>query len=220
MGSDQLAKKRKARNEQSLKRQKSKRAPYDIILVVCEGSKTEPQYFREIIKAFRLNTANVIICDSKHGSDPLSVVNCAIDKLKEDSSIDYAYCVFDRDKHGTFNDAMQKLESSKYKKKLNRILSEPCFEFWILLHYQYTTRSFCAAGEESNCNEVIKELRKHISGYSKGHTGLFQQTRDHLETAISNAEKIIHDHMQTDTTNPSTEVHKLIRKLQELTNKF
>jgi hypothetical protein len=26
--------------------------------------------------------------------------------------------------------------------------------------------------------------------------------------------------MQTDTTNPSTEVHKLIRKLQELTNKF
>jgi hypothetical protein len=213
MGNDQLFKKNKARYERSLRRQKAKRDPYDIILIVCEGSKTEPQYFREVIKEFKLNTANVMVCDKKHGSEPLSVVNCAAEELKKDTSVDYAYCVFDRDKHRTFNDAIQKL---KNKKKLIRILSEPCFEFWLLLHYVYTTKLFCVAGEKSNCDEVIKELKKHIVQYEKGHIGIFQQTKDKLETAIKNSEAIVNNQTKTGQTNPSTEVYKLIRKLQNL----
>lgn len=216
MSHDQLFKKDRIRREKSLRRQKAKRSPYDVVLIVCEGTKTEPKYFKEMIKAYSLNTANVIVCDTKHGSDPLSVVKCAEGRLRENRELDFAYCVFDRDKHRTFNDAMQVLGSSRYKNKLVRILSDPCFEFWLLLHFAYTTKSFCVAGDDSNCNEVIKELKKYITNYQKGDDQIFQKTRDQLETAITRAEAVEKDQEATGTSNPSTEVYKLVRKLLEL----
>ena len=44
MGSDNLYHKRKAKKAKDLARRKSKRAPYDKVLIVCEGEKTEPNY--------------------------------------------------------------------------------------------------------------------------------------------------------------------------------
>ena len=46
MGSDDLFHKRKAKQTRDLKRKKDKRAPYDKVLIVCEGGKTEPNYFQ------------------------------------------------------------------------------------------------------------------------------------------------------------------------------
>ena len=40
---------RRARQINDLKRNRAKQASYDRVLIVCEGSKTEPNYFREII---------------------------------------------------------------------------------------------------------------------------------------------------------------------------
>lgn len=42
MGSDNLFHKRKERKAASLRRAKAKRSPYDVVLIVCEGAKTEP----------------------------------------------------------------------------------------------------------------------------------------------------------------------------------
>ena len=39
MGTDDLFHKRKAREAESLRRQAAKRAPYDVVLIVCEGEK-------------------------------------------------------------------------------------------------------------------------------------------------------------------------------------
>lgn len=41
------------------------REPYDIVLIVCEGSKTEIEYFNGLIKDLKLNTVNVKILDIK-----------------------------------------------------------------------------------------------------------------------------------------------------------
>lgn len=48
MGTDDLFHKRKQRRATSLQRKKALKAPYDRVLIVCEGAKTEPNYFREI----------------------------------------------------------------------------------------------------------------------------------------------------------------------------
>ena len=45
MGSEDLFHKRKAKAADSLKRRKAKRSSYDKVLIVCEGEKTEPNYF-------------------------------------------------------------------------------------------------------------------------------------------------------------------------------
>jgi hypothetical protein len=46
MGTDDLFHKRKARRLETHRREKAKRAPYERILIVCEGKKTEPHYFQ------------------------------------------------------------------------------------------------------------------------------------------------------------------------------
>jgi len=49
----------KERQQKHLERKQGRRASYDRILIVSEGSKTEPNYFREIRTVYRLHTANV-----------------------------------------------------------------------------------------------------------------------------------------------------------------
>jgi hypothetical protein len=56
------------RQKRQLARKLARRASYDRILIVSEGSRTEPNYFREIRKAFRLHTANVQVQPSDLGS--------------------------------------------------------------------------------------------------------------------------------------------------------
>ena len=59
MGTDNLFHKRKKRKTESLRRKKAMKDPYDVVLIVCEGKKTEPNYFSEMKKAFRLSNANI-----------------------------------------------------------------------------------------------------------------------------------------------------------------
>ena len=59
MGTVNLFHKRKAKAADGLERRKAKRESYDKVLIVCEGEKTEPNYFNELINFYKLNTANV-----------------------------------------------------------------------------------------------------------------------------------------------------------------
>ena len=68
MGKDNQPKHRQA---SELARKKAQRAPYDRILIVTEGSKTEPNYFNEIRVANKLRTANVQVEPSAFGTRSL-----------------------------------------------------------------------------------------------------------------------------------------------------
>ncbi len=220
MGSNDFFHKRKQRIAASLKRQKAKKAPYDRVLIVCEGAKTEPNYLKEIRDSYRLNTANIDICGDECGSDPRSVVNYAAEKFKKDQDYDRVYCVIDRDKHTTFDAAIDKLRQTKLGKGVPfvAIVSIPCFEFWLLLHFVYTTRPFCAPIAASNCDLVIRELTKpdRIPDYSKGAPNIFALTKDRLLNAIKNAQQLKQHNISAGTNNPSTEMHELIQYLIEL----
>lgn len=61
MGNENLFYKRKAKNEKDLARKRAKRSSYEKILIVCEGQKTEPNYFNELKDFYQLNTANVVV---------------------------------------------------------------------------------------------------------------------------------------------------------------
>ena len=79
---DQLFKKRKAKKAAELARQQAKRESYDKVLIVCEGTKTEPNYLNEIKDELKLSTANISIAPSP-GSDPVSVVVHAESLVKQ-----------------------------------------------------------------------------------------------------------------------------------------
>ena len=220
MGTDDLFHKRKARLVESHRRKKASQSPYERILIVCEGKKTEPPYFRGVREALRLNPANIVIEDRKSGLDPKSLVTYAIERVRKDKDFDHVYCVFDKDKHISYNDALDKIRTTRRVggSTLHTINSVPCFEIWLLLHFTFTTRPFSAAGDDSDCALVIGELDKmgRIPGYDKGSRYIFQTIIDKTETAIDNAERLEKFHKTSRTDNPSTNVHKLIQHLKTL----
>ncbi len=82
------------------------RRPRSAILIVCEGAKTEPQYF----KGFRLSSVEVVGA----GKNTLSLVEHAF-RISE--GYDQTWCVFDRDSFPaqTFNAAIQKAATHGFK---------------------------------------------------------------------------------------------------------
>ena len=206
---------RKPRRQDQLRRKGPKREPYDRVLIVCEGSKTEPSYFRSLVDRYRLSTANVEITGS--GSDPSSLVNKAkslrdAEKRRGDQ-YDAVYCVFDRDQHAHFNTASNEALSANLK--LAR--SWPCFEFWLLLHFVYHRRPYAPSGNRTAAENCVRELQQHLPNYTKGNTGVFEALKkDQLEAAKSNARHALSDAEATGEYNPSTEVHCLVAYLQVL----
>lgn len=219
MGSDNLFHKRKARKAKSLKRLPAKRDPYDVVLIVCEGGKTEPNYFRELRDAFRLNTANIQIVGKECGSAPRNVVSFAIEKYKQEKGYDRVYCLFDKDRHPTYNEALTRVRDTNLAKghSIYAITSVPCFEIWLLLHFHYTTRAFGGRGPDTSiCAEVIEELQRDLPDYTKGMKDLFARLQDRLDEALDNASRLKVYNESVGSDNPSTEVHKLVEYLRDL----
>lgn len=211
MGSDDLFKKRKAKAQKPYKRNTKNLSPKQVILIVCEGEKTEKNYFETLKKQLNLTNANIII-DPDSNPSPSSVVEYAKRKLEQNpNEYDEIYCVFDRDRHRDFNEALNMTK----KKKINAIVSDPCFEFWILLHFTKTSKIFGGSGG-SPCKEVQEEkaFRENVKNYAKDYD--FKEIiTQHLETAINNA-KEINSQNEAQRQTPYTQVVVLVEKLREL----
>lgn len=194
MGRDNQPKVRQlARREQK----EARRASYARILIVSEGSKTEPLYFEDIRATYQLHSANVEVQPSQLGTAPIQVVKYArqlfekgdLHKGIRPQSFDQVFAVFDRDDHGSYFDALNLAKSldgklkndAKQLVKFTAIASVPSFELWLLLHYEDIQHPI-------HRDEVMARLTQYIPGYEKGASGAFATTRDRLETATQRAQ--------------------------------
>ncbi|MDD2767952.1 MAG: RloB family protein [Methylococcus sp.] len=196
MGRDNQPKARQlARREQK----EACRAGYARILIVSEGSKTEPLYFQDIRAAYQLHSANVEVQPSQLGTAPIQVVKYArqlfemgdLHKGIRPRIFDQVYAVFDRDDHVSYFDALSlagsldgKLKNdAKQAVSFKAIASVPSFELWLLLHYENIQSPISR-------DEVMCRLKQHIPGYEKGTGGAFAITRDRLEIASQRAQAL------------------------------
>lgn len=219
MGSENLFHKRKAKNTKSLQRKEARRAAYKKILIVCEGEKTEPNYFEGAREYYELNTVNVEVrgdCDS----DPMSIVSFAKQRYREERDagdpFDKIYCVFDKDGHTTYSRAIDALACATPKDTYFTINSVPSFEYWLLLHFVYSTRPYEALPGKSSGNQVLTELKTYIPDYQKGSRTIFTDLIEQLERAKSYAKRALQESERNQTDNPSTRVHELVEVLQNL----
>ncbi|MCW5235909.1 RloB family protein [Verminephrobacter eiseniae] len=215
----------KERQRKQLERKQGRRASYDRILIVSEGSKTEPNYFREIRRAYRLHTANVEVQPSQLGTAPVQVVQYA-QALFEDGdrhkniqrrAFEKVYAVFDRDDHGSYFDALRLAESLDGKLRndarqpvaFQAIASVPSFELWLLLHYEDIRAPL-------HRDEVMRRLKQHIPGYDKGACQAFAVTSEHLPVAIGRAERLAQRFTAHDACEPFTAMAELVELLTTL----
>lgn len=209
----------KLRQAAKLARKKPSRCSHDRILIICEGKKTEPQYFTEIRQYYRLNTAYVSILQSDYGTSPQQVVDYARDKCLETNQWEQVFCVFDRDDHLSFNTALQSIKAldKKHKNEFKEPIrfkatpSIPCFELWLLLHFECITK-------EMHRDEVYRNLSRPglLPGYAKGCNGYFKRTMDRLSNAYINAERTKQERLRTGRENPFTMVDELVKLLTGL----
>ncbi len=219
MGSQDLFHKRKAKLANNLERKKAKRDSYDKVLIVCEGEKTEPNYFKELIDTYEINSANVAI-DGSCGSSPKSVFERAVElyqaEKRKGDPFDKVFCVFDRDSHDSYEETLKRISLKNPKLTFFATNSIPCFEFWILLHFKYTTKPYVSTATSSMCNEVLKELSEVMPTYAKGNEKVFSSLLNQIEYAKSNAIRAEKESQKNNTDNPMTSVHILIEYLQNI----
>ena len=222
MGSDNLFHKNKIRKAKDLARRAAKRAPYETILIVCEGTKTECNYLRDFCRIYKLNTANIIVISATRGSAPISIINYAIEYAENTLDIDHVICLFDRDEHQSYQQALDKIKNhkprrnAKSKPKYHAITSTPCFEIWLLLHFTYSTRAFYKSGNKSAGDNLIDALREYMPRYVKNTSNLFSQLQEKLPIAIQHAKQLTAYNQETKSVNPSTNVNELMERLINL----
>lgn len=186
-------------------------------LIVCEGEKTEPNYF----KSFRKKIGKVVY-DIKFdggGISTLRVVEKAIE-LRDSSKQKYdrVWAVFDKDsfKSNSFNSAILKAECNNIK----CAWSNEAFELWYLLHFLNRTTSMkredYKKAIELAVNNKIKS-KKNIFKYEKNNPDMFSihEKYGNQEQAVIWAKKLNEnfDGTKFSEFNPATQVYKLVEEL-------
>jgi RloB-like protein len=187
------------------------------VLIVCEGEKTEPNYFEEIRKLIRISSAHIRIIQSENGTQPLQVVESAIEEFSKTKAYDRVYAVFDRDDHETYANAIHKAEAKKDKLKNDErrpvlfcaVASVPNFEFWLLLHFEDIR-------EWLRRDEVYERLRRYIPDYRKNAADTYSTTEHLLGVASERAASLRVRFSRLPGKDAYTDVDKLVAFLRSL----
>jgi hypothetical protein len=200
----------KRKQAKSLKRKTNNRLVRDSFLIVCEGEKTEPNYFR----SFRLTSSYVKDEILGIGDNTMSLVKKTVqyklDAAKCGIKFDQIWCVFDKDdKDKDFDDAcaLAKREGIKIA------CSNECFELWYFLHYHFNTSRLKRTDYFKKLSVILGKR------YEKNSEEMYSILNDKQSVAIQHATKLLDTHKPTDPPslkNPSTTVHLLVNEL----NKF
>ena len=130
--------KRRGKSPRDTQRRPAHRDERERAMIVTEGSKTEPEYFRRLIRELGLTTASVTIAGDG-GSAPISVVEHAESLLTDDPDFEHVFLVFDRDSHPTYDAALNEAKAlnplkAPREQVVAAIPSIPSFEIWYFFH--------------------------------------------------------------------------------------
>ena len=152
---------------------------------------------------------------------PRALVKRAKDAIRNDSGWDEVYCVLDHD--GRMQEVnqvaqlLQELNKSRKSTAVEMVLSVPCFEYWLLLHFEATSQPFAGVlGGMTACDQVTQRLRHHLPQYHKNDNRVFELVQEHMCNAIGNAELI---KSQSFNGSPCTDVGKLVTRLLRLASR-
>jgi hypothetical protein len=165
-------------------------------LILCEGE-TEENYFKGLITQEKhrrkFQSINVDIYKPKDHS-PVGLVNHAKEKIRdakrEKNPFDFVWVLFDKDGHAKIPDAFEIARSTN--PKIEIAFAIPCFEYFVLLHFEKTTKPFV------KCDDVISYIKsKSLPDYEKA-TNIFNVLLPYMTTGIENSKWLI-DQNRIDT---------------------
>jgi len=211
---------RKQRKIYSYKRPRGFKESRRSILIASEGSKTEPMYFNALKNRLRLAMVDVEVVGE--GAAPITVVDRAIELRTErkraakksltKAEYDVVYCVIDVE--APTAESLARAVDKARGNRLEVILSNPCFEYWYILHFKKTSAPF-------NTSQNTKSaLRQEHPAYCESDTTIFDVVYPKTGEAIKRSKEVLkeqhNDPEDLSNCNPSTHVHKIVEYLQSM----
>ena len=207
-----MAKRQKKDHRSSdLSRRQGVREIKQSFLIVCEGEKTEPDYF----KAFRMTAATVKAVGQ--AMNTMTLVSKAISIREADQKrkkvYDQCWVVFDKDDFPAkdFNQAIQFAEKNGFRVAY----SNQAFEYWFLLHYNLYT----GAIHRNQYKDMLTKLTGIPYSKNEGYGAvMYNLLLSRQQQAINNAETVLAEisHGNPAEEESSTTVQRLVIEL----NKF
>lgn len=209
------------------KRKPESKEGLKIYLIACEGECTEPNYINGLIKyhkSIKKIAAGTQVILAPHGhSDPHGVLADLLE-YPDREQFDEFWIVIDRDEvelkgkgfGGHPEDNFLKTIKESKENGVEVACSNPCFEFWLVLHFEYRDTACSRLDIQKKALEKVnslldkKEKLKSIDEL-KSRKDLFYIIKDNLNTARINAEKLSENEKQKE--NPSTGMYLLMDSL-------
>lgn len=203
---------RKRQRAAALKRRRHVLEPERRFHIYCEGTKTEPAYFKAIRGRFGRVQLEVVPV----GGDPLYVARRAIEhrrrkrrsRLSSFEETDQVWAVFDRDTHRKHAAALEACREAD----VHVASSDPCFELWLVLHFEPYDKPVDSA-------HVQRRLHRLFPSYDhdKAPGPNFGDLVETLEHAEQRARRQLRFRRDEDTPfgNPSTTMVCLIGAIRE-----
>ena len=180
--------------------------PYKKLFVISvEGSKTEPQYFSMFNEPQSIVQVKCLKRPSNESS-PIQVLKKMQDHLKRESlrKTDEAWLVVDKDSW-TEDQLRELLDWAMKCENHGFALSNPNFEYWLLLHFEDGNRI-------SSPQECLARLKRHLPNYKKD----IESKKINLERitkAIARAKQREVNRLNDSAQIGSTTVYKLIERI-------
>ena len=199
-------------------RKQGTRAKIVRFLIVCEGKKTEPNYFRAFterwseVKEIKVAGCGCSTCQLIIEAKKLR------EKLERERMVpfDRVWLVFDKDDFKDFNKAI----ADAKKEGMNCAWSNQAFELWYVLHFQYLDTGVDRKQYIEMIEDKVRKASKSKTfKYKKNDVGFYQILQAHgdEEQAIKRAQKLRENMGKKKnyaTHNPRTEVDLLVDELR------
>lgn len=205
---------------QVVRRRKRRRSVKRTVLVVGEGRETEPNYFHGLKREDSVLAGFSVTVKKGPGVSPEKVVERTIHLKRQAENrreaYDEVWCVLDVE-DPTRRDSLDKAVTIAAQNGITLCLSNPCFEVWLLSHFQRKGRAY------KDCDAAIVDLNKHWQkhcgqDYRKNDDQVYDRVSGLTERAVANAQWVRETYhcgkAQTADCNSSTDVYRLVGHLK------
>lgn len=160
------------------------KSPRDAILLVCEGRESEPGYFRRLRALYGLTNVRVVAGNA--ATDYGSVLRRTEELCARIETCDFAYAVCDGDSMRIPVEPERRIRTGTPRRQaiLRSAITMPCFEYWLLLHFEYTDAAHTCSGA------LDRLMRSHWPTYAKRDDIFDKINREHVEQARANARRL------------------------------
>jgi hypothetical protein len=182
-----------------------------LVIIACEDTYSVKQYFAR----FRTRKVQFIVLPTQDGHSSPRNVMARLDAFKDEVATedgDLLWVCIDTDHWSQANHIanLSEVLQECRQKRYDVAISNPCFELWLLLHFQEYRQSGAVS-----CGDIVVELRRAVGGYQKDKCARLAIEPSQVHLAMVRARKMDRNPDEILPSCPTTRIYRLIEILQE-----